>query len=962
MHVCETPDGIVGNFTGALYPPPLDAAVGGAADRRTAGVTISPPGRPRADLRRSPASGPVELRHQPPGRLRASETAHNVVGRIPGSEPGEVILLCATTTARPRDRACTTTAAAWPACSRPRGRCATAARTGRMRAASRRRPRRSAYGAPPPTYTRTRARWTTSSAWSTWTGSPAPTPPSARSGRPTAALLELAVQTGSGPGLGARPGHARAQHVLRPRAVHRRRRAGLPDLASRLPLLPLARRRPRAGRRAGDRADRRACRRHWPTGSPPTRRRCRARGRRHEAGRLLRSARSASSAPTCARRSDDRCAGALSDAGRVERCGQHRRAARAGAPARARACVFDYVDGAAWDELTAERNEADLRRLALLPARADGRRRRSICRPTVLGQPVGGAAARRADRDDRDRAPRRRDRARPRRARRGRPVRPVLGRLANRRGGGRGEPRPAVVPALRLAATADTCASCSSGPAARAIWRWWSPSTCSAPAARERDRRNGFALPPRITARTLAQGLRAARVVGGLPPPPSHSCPRRRSQRARTGAAGAAEPHRDHQQPVRPRARAGATSAGCRSSGRARSCSRACCAPRTPGRRLAWASRGDRLQPRRPPARPRAVDDLARCPRSSTPSAPSSRSTWTAASAAASTSSRRWRSGARACLSGRALVYGLGRRRRGRGAARREILLVDELRLAMTLAGCGSVRELDRSWVTPTAERANGGAAWSIVIDPDPVSPLAGTATRSRRSRSPSGDVVELRPARWPAPADPRGRPLRRHHLRLRHDLLGCSGRCSWTGARPGDTLRVDILSLHPGRVGLVRHRARPRPAARGLPRPVRQDVRPAGRPRRPGLPAGRRFRWRPFLGTMGTQPDAPGQRAVVPAAQGRGQHRHPPPDRAAARCGCRSGARARCSRAGTPTASQGDGEVCLAALECDMRARLRFTVERRTIARAALSDGRARSPRWSTRAGTTARWASAPT
>jgi L-lactate dehydrogenase (cytochrome) len=59
--------------------------------------------------------------------------------------------------------------------------------------------------------------------------------------------------------------------------------------------------------------------------------------------------------------------------------------------------------------------------------------------------------------------------------------------------------------------------------------------------------------------------------------------------------------------------------------------------------------------------------------------------------------------GARACLSGRALVYGLGAGGEA-GAVRAMNLLVEELRLAMTLAGCGSVRELDRSWVTTTPE------------------------------------------------------------------------------------------------------------------------------------------------------------------------------------------------------------------------------------------------------------------
>jgi L-lactate dehydrogenase (cytochrome) len=59
--------------------------------------------------------------------------------------------------------------------------------------------------------------------------------------------------------------------------------------------------------------------------------------------------------------------------------------------------------------------------------------------------------------------------------------------------------------------------------------------------------------------------------------------------------------------------------------------------------------------------------------------------------------------GARACLSGRALVYGLGAGGEA-GAVRAMNLLVEELRLAMTLAGCRSVSELDRSWVATTPE------------------------------------------------------------------------------------------------------------------------------------------------------------------------------------------------------------------------------------------------------------------
>jgi L-lactate dehydrogenase (cytochrome) len=67
--------------------------------------------------------------------------------------------------------------------------------------------------------------------------------------------------------------------------------------------------------------------------------------------------------------------------------------------------------------------------------------------------------------------------------------------------------------------------------------------------------------------------------------------------------------------------------------------------------------------------------------------------------------------GARACLSGRALVYGLAAGGEA-GAAQAMSLLVDELRLAMTLAGCGSVHDLDRSWLTRSGETERS-AAWS---------------------------------------------------------------------------------------------------------------------------------------------------------------------------------------------------------------------------------------------------------
>jgi L-lactate dehydrogenase (cytochrome) len=67
--------------------------------------------------------------------------------------------------------------------------------------------------------------------------------------------------------------------------------------------------------------------------------------------------------------------------------------------------------------------------------------------------------------------------------------------------------------------------------------------------------------------------------------------------------------------------------------------------------------------------------------------------------------------GARACLAGRALVYGLAAGGPA-GAQHAMQILVDELRLAMTLLGCPSVRELDASWISAAAP-SETRSAWS---------------------------------------------------------------------------------------------------------------------------------------------------------------------------------------------------------------------------------------------------------
>jgi isopentenyl diphosphate isomerase/L-lactate dehydrogenase-like FMN-dependent dehydrogenase len=66
--------------------------------------------------------------------------------------------------------------------------------------------------------------------------------------------------------------------------------------------------------------------------------------------------------------------------------------------------------------------------------------------------------------------------------------------------------------------------------------------------------------------------------------------------------------------------------------------------------------------------------------------------------------------GARACLAGRPLAYGLGAA--GEAGARRAVeILRAELHTVLTLAGCPSVRAIDASWVAGDSGRGLREAA-----------------------------------------------------------------------------------------------------------------------------------------------------------------------------------------------------------------------------------------------------------
>jgi len=400
-------------------------------------------------------------------------------------------------------------------------------------------------------------------------------------------------------------------------------------------------------------------------------------------------------APAAARRH-------FTDVGRVERCGNIAEL-RALARRRVPGVVFDYVDGAAWDELTAERNQADLRRIAVMPRVLTGTASVDLS-TTVLGCRVEV---------------------------------PLLGAPTGMTGIVHRDGEIGVARAVHAAGSLyvlSSVGSCgpeevgahSPGPkwfqlyvsgdrgyARELIGRARSAGYLALvvtvdvqrAGARERDRRNGFTLPPRVTARSLAQGLTCPRWSIDFV-----RRPRFLSEAARRSRASI----RDEPGSGKPTLTAMINSQF---------------DPRVSWSDISW------LQEEWPAPivlkgvlRPQDAQQAARLGIAGVivsnhggrqlDQAPSTIAALPGVLEAVGSEIEVYVDGgirrgvdvlkalalgARACLSGRALVYGLGAG--GEAGARRAMgLLVDELRLAMTLAGCGSVRELDRSWLMSTPD------------------------------------------------------------------------------------------------------------------------------------------------------------------------------------------------------------------------------------------------------------------
>jgi isopentenyl diphosphate isomerase/L-lactate dehydrogenase-like FMN-dependent dehydrogenase len=395
----------------------------------------------------------------------------------------------------------------------------------------------------------------------------------------------------------------------------------------------------------------------------------------------------------------------LSGRHQIERCGNVAEL-RALAARRLPRAVFDYVDGAAGDEVTATRNQTDLRRFALMPRALSGAVYPDVS-TTVLGRdlrvpllgaptgltgivhPAGEISVARAVH--------------------GAGSLYVLSSVGSRSLEEVAEASPGPK-WLQLYVSSDRGYVRELLQRARRAGYLALAVTVDVPraGARERDRRNGFTLPPRVTARALAEGLMRPRWSVDFVRRPRFLPEAARRSRATGGVAISLAAMINSQfdpalswsdiswlqeqweapivlkgvlraQDAQQAARLGIAGVVVSNHG---------------GRQLDHA-------PSSISALPAVVDAVG-----------SEIEVYMDGGIRRGVDIVKGLAlGARACLSGRALVYGLAGGGEA-GAARAMTLLVDELRLALTLAGCVSVRELDRSWLTTTPE-SERRLAWS---------------------------------------------------------------------------------------------------------------------------------------------------------------------------------------------------------------------------------------------------------
>jgi acetamidase/formamidase len=157
--------------------------------------------------------------------------------------------------------------------------------------------------------------------------------------------------------------------------------------------------------------------------------------------------------------------------------------------------------------------------------------------------------------------------------------------------------------------------------------------------------------------------------------------------------------------------------------------------------------------------------------------------------------------------------------------------------------------------------------------------------------------------------------------------MYNLAGPIAVEGAQAGDTLEIELLGLDPGAWGWTAIIPELGLLPEDFPEPYLKiwDLREGSST---PLCDGVRVPFRPFLGTIGVAPDAPGQIAPFPPHRGGGNmdNRH-------LVAGSTLWIPVLCDGGllsfGDPHARQGDGEVCVSAIECPMTARLRVTLRK---------------------------------
>jgi acetamidase/formamidase len=149
-------------------------------------------------------------------------------------------------------------------------------------------------------------------------------------------------------------------------------------------------------------------------------------------------------------------------------------------------------------------------------------------------------------------------------------------------------------------------------------------------------------------------------------------------------------------------------------------------------------------------------------------------------------------------------------------------------------------------------------------------------------------------------------------------------------GAEPGDTLEIEVVALETGSWGWTVVLPELGILPEDFPDAFVRYFELAGR-ETAQLVEGVEIPIVPFLGTMGNHPGEPATAPPFPPNRGGGNidTRHLAVGSTLWLPVWCEGALFSC---GDPHAAQGDGEVCVAAIECDMKATLRFTLQKRTI------------------------------